>query len=268
MSFNGQLQKQGNRRQEAESLLRQAVASSEGRRQCVSSRELAELLIHSGNDFQATDVVEAALQVNKRCVCCLTLRGDIYRRRGETNAAEKHYRVALDVNNNMIAALTGLAQLVSAEEAAELIDRAVEADPEDPRVLLARARLNTFDPPSQTKDAEAALELDPQFIEAHLLLSSPEVNRSNLEGAIGHIEAVLAVLPSREELIPSFVSAAMATTKLDNGVCLSSLLDRHENAVSVEPLAVAVHMVRGEKPMAAKEIMDVAWDIIVRSSSQ
>ena len=259
------LQKQTNGRSEARQLLRQAIASTEGRRKCIPSRELAELLIHDGDDVQATEAIEAALRANEHCICCLTLRGDVCRRGGEIAAAERHYRATLDLDNTAIAALTGLAQLVSTEEATELIERAIEANPEDPRVLLARARLYPHDHDAQLKDAQTALALDPKFIEAHLYLASVEANRGYLYDAIGHLEAVLAELPSRRELIPNFVNAAMTTAKLDNGKCLSDFLARHENAATVEPLAAAVKILRGEKPMVAKEITDVAWDIIMRS---
>lgn len=262
------LRKQGDCHAEALQLLRQAVAAAEGRRNCIPSRELAELLIHNGDDVQAIEVIEAALRANEHCVCCLTLYGYICRRRGEPAIAERQYRAALDVDKTEIAALTGLSQLVSAKEAAELIERAIKAAPADPRVLLARARLHSSEPDAQAEDAKAALEIDPNFIEAHLYLASLEANRANLHDAIAHLEAVLADLPSQRELIPSFVDAAMTTIELDNGVCLSGLLDRHENAVAVEPLGVAVQMLRGENPIVAKEIKDVAWDIIVRSVPQ
>lgn len=258
------LQKQTDGRSEARQLLRQAIDSTEGRRKCIPSRELAELLIHNGDDIQASEALETALRANEHCVCCLTLRGDICRRGGETAAAERHYRATLDLDSTAIAALTGLAQLVSTEEATELIGRAIEANPEDPRVLLARARLSPHDHDVQLKDAQAALALEPKFIEAHLYLASVEANRGYLYDAIGHLETVLAELPSRRELIPNFVSAAMAIAKLDEGQCLSDLLARHENAATVEPLAAAVKILRGEKPMVAKEITDVAWDIIMR----
>lgn len=262
------LQKQRNRRVEAEELFRRAVASASGRRKCASSRELAELLVHNGDDAQAIDVIEAALQSNDRCACCLVLRGDVCRRRGDTAAAENDYRAALEVDSTEIAALTGLAQLVSGKEADELITQAIEADPDDPRVLLARAHLHTAHPDAQAKDAEAALELDPKFIEAHLFLTQAEASRGNLGDAIRHMEAALADLPSRRELIPSFVGVAMATAKLDNGIRVSELLEQHQNALTVEPLVVALKMARGEKPMVAKEVRDVAWDILMRSSAQ
>ena len=262
------LQKQGNRRSEAQQLLRQAVASVEGLRKCIPCRELAELLIHNGDDVQATEVIEVGLQANECCICCLTLYGDVCRRVGKTDTAEKQYRAALEVDNTAVSALTGLAQLVSCEEAVGLIERAINSDPEDPRVLLARARLHSSDPDAQMKDAEAALHLDPEFIEARLFLASLEAKRANLQGAIAHLEAVLSDLPSQRELIPSFVNAAMLTVELDEGFCLSNLLDQHENAVAVEPLVVAVQMLRGENPVVAKEIKDVAWDIIQKTLTQ
>ncbi|MDE0511651.1 MAG: tetratricopeptide repeat protein [Gammaproteobacteria bacterium] len=259
------LQKQESRRSEAQQMLRKAVASVEGLRKCYPCRELAEVLIHDGDDDQATEVIEVGLQANESCVCCLTLYGDVCRRKGKTSIAEKQYRVALEVDSTAVSALTGLAQLVSADESVELIERAITANPEDPRVLLARARLNPSDPDAQVEDAEAALNLDTDFLEARLFLASLEANRDNLQGAISHLEAVLTGLPSQRELIPSFVNAAMLTVELDKGACLDNLLDRHENAIAVEPLGVAVKLLRGEKPVVAKEVKDVAWDIIQRT---
>ncbi len=256
------LQKRESRRSEAQEMLRKAVASVEGLRKCYPCSELAELLIHDGDDEQATEVIEVGLQANECCVCCLTLYGDVYRREGKTSFAEKQYRAALEVDSTAVSALTGLAQLVSADEAVDLIDRAISANPEDPRVLLARARLNSSDPDAQLKDTEAALNLNTEFIEAQVFLASLEAKRDNLQGAINHLEAVLADLPSQRELIPSFVNAAMLTVDIDDGACLGNLLDRHENAMAVEPLGVAVKMLRGEKPVIAKEVKDVAWDII------
>ena len=259
------LQKQESRRSEAQELIRKATDSIEGLRKCYPCSELAELLIHDGDEDQATEVIKVGLQANECCVCCLTLYGDVCRREGKTSIAEKQYRAALNVDSTAVSALTGLAQLVSADEAVELIERAITAKPEDPRVLLARARLNLSDPDAQLKDAEAALRLDSNFIEARVFLASLEANRDNLQSAINHLEAVLTELPSQRELIPSFVNAAMLTVEIDDGACLGNLLDQHENAMAVEPLGVAVKMLRGEKPVVAKEVKDVAWDIIQRT---
>ena len=261
------LRKKRTRHTEAEELLRRAVGSAKGRSKCPPARELAQMLIHDGEDLRATAVLETALQANERCVCCLVLHGDICSRRGEAATAEQDYRAALELDDTAISALTGLSQLVSGREADELIARAVRSDSDDPRVLLARARLYAADPDRQVKDAEAALALHPMFIEAHLFLAEREASRGDLGRSIERLELALADLPSRRELIPTFVDAAMATVELDSGLRLSELLARHENGMILEPLAVALQMMRGEKPLVAKEIRDVAWDIVVRSTT-
>jgi len=259
------LQKQDERRREVEELLRSTVESTAGPTKCIPARELAELAIHRGDDAQAIKAIELGLQANEKCTCCITLRGDIYRREGQTSLAEQQYRTALGVDETMIPALTGLAQLATTDEAAELIERAVRKEPKDPRVLLARARLSSNDADAQLLDAQAALELDSGFVEARLVLASLEASKGNINNAMKQLDAALTHLPRHRELIPSFVSAAMKTTQIDNGECLTDLLDKHENTGVVEPLAVAIRMLRGEEPMVAKEIKDVAWDIIVRS---
>ena len=258
------VRKQESRHHEAEELLRRSVEATEGSRKCVPSRELAELYIHRGDKERATEAIELALQSNDRCACCLALYGDMCRRGGDIFTAEKHYRTALQVDVTMIEALTGLAELVHLDEAQELIEQAVRADPANPRVLLTRARLKRAVPDTRVKDAEAALELNPNFIDARLFLASLEAERANVRKAIQHLEEALRELPLQQELIPNFVSAAMRAFKVDGGASLSALLDHHEHAKVVEPLAVAVRLLRGETPMVAKEIRDVAWDIIVR----
>jgi tetratricopeptide (TPR) repeat protein len=262
------LQARRDRRAEARTLLENAIAASAGPKKCAASRELAELLIHEGNDSSAMSVVEGALQANSRCACCLVLGGDIYKRLGDNDSAQKNYRAALTINHADIAALTGLAKLVSDEEAGSLINRAIAMSPEDPRGLLARAQLRSKDPAAQRRDVELALDLDPDFIEAHLFLATLDAAQSHFEDAHRHIEAALSALPSQKELISIFVSASMTVAAQDKGERLSALLGRHENAIAVEPLLVALQMLRGERPLVAKEVSDVAWDIFVRATSK
>ncbi len=213
-------------------------------------------------------VVDGALQANSRCACCLVLGGDIHKRLGDSEGAQNNYRAALAINHADIAALTGLAKLVPDEEAASLINRAIAVSPEDPRGLLARAQLRTKDSAAQRRDVELALELDSDFIEAHLFLATLDAAQSAFEDAHRHIEAALNALPNQKELIPIFVSAAMTVAAHDKGEGLSALLAQHANAIAVEPLWVALQMLRGEKPLVAKEIRDVAWDIVMRASNK
>ncbi|NOT39079.1 MAG: hypothetical protein HOP13_01145 [Alphaproteobacteria bacterium] len=91
---------------------------------------------------------------------------------------------------------------------------------------------------------------------------------AGLDDSLRHLEAALSELPNQRELIPTFVSAAMAIAAPDKGERLTALLQGHENAIAVEPLSVALLMLRGEKPLVAKEVSDVAWDIVVRASNK
>jgi len=250
------------RRNEAEDLLRKSIASAPGPAKCVPSRELAELLIHHGDEAGASEVLALGVAANPHCSCCMALEGDICRRRADIAAAEAHYRESLKHNPNSIPALTGLAQVASGKEAAELIALASKARPGDPRVLLARALSQHADFQKQVEDAQAALEGSPRFTDARVLLAQLMARRRDLGTAIGHLSSALDELPERRELIPAFVSAGMATAQIDGGAALGALLDNHPNTQTVEPLAVAIKIMRGESPVVAREIAQVAEDIV------
>jgi hypothetical protein len=79
--------------------------------------------------------------------------------------------------------------------------------------------------------------------------------------AIEHLKAALDELPRRRELIPVFVDATMAVAAAGAGERVSKLIEEHEYCSSIEPLAVALKLKRGEKPVVAKEILAVAEDI-------
>ena len=259
------LQRRKDRNAEAEQLLRQAVASANGRFRCGPSKELAELLIHRGEEAEAENVLSGAIAANDRCTCCLVLQGDICRRRGATAAAEESYRAALSVDDFDIAALTGLAQMSADKEAASLVQRAIEADRDDPRVLLTRAKLGVGTIEDQKRDAQMALERRPDFVEAHLFLAPLEAGEGNLKLAVHHLEQALEQLPSQRELIPYFVSSAMAIASADGGSQIGEMLRRNANGLTVEPLSVAIRLLSGEYPLVAKEILEVARDIVRRS---
>jgi tetratricopeptide (TPR) repeat protein len=261
------LQSKPNRRREAEQLLRDAVASAQGSEACGPAKELAELLIHDGEDVAANVVVQQALKANDRCFCCHVLRGEICTRKGDVDGAKNDFSAALEIDEDGISALTGLACIVDREEAEHLIARAIEADPNDPRCLLARARLRVGSVDAQIDDGNSTLALNPDYVEAHLFLAPLEAGRGNSETALKHLNSALSGLASQQELIPNFVSSAMAVAQRGHGEQLSRLLAEHESGSTVEPLAVALKLSRGERPMVAKEVLEVAKDIIGRASS-
>jgi tetratricopeptide (TPR) repeat protein len=260
------LQSNPNRRGEAEALLREAVSAAEqASGPCVPFKALAEYLIHNGEDLAASEVLQRALRLHDGCSCCLVLNGEICTRRGENATAESYFRAALKIAEDDISALTGLSRLVGTEEAEAMITRAIAADPGDPRCLLAHARLPSTDHEAQLKDGYDALELDPKFIEAHLLLAPLNAARGKSAAAIENLRSALSGLATKRELIPSFVHSAMAVATLGEIEPLIQLVTEHEFGSAVEPLAVALRLLRGETPLVAKEVLEVAKDILQRS---
>jgi tetratricopeptide (TPR) repeat protein len=250
---------------DAERALRKAIELSEGPYVCAPSRQLAELLVHAGKDDAARAVLQSALEKNKQCYCCTVAQAEIAARHGHDDLARKWYETALEIDHQGIQALTGLARCVNEQEARGLIERALETAPRDPRCLLARARINQSDIAAQIVDAGEAIKKDPSFIEAHLFLIPLLIKQGKLDEAILHSEAALNELPKRRELIPLFVATSMEIADAGGGDRLSTLIDEHEHGSSVEPLAVALRLKRGERPLVAKEILAVAEDIAERS---
>ena len=261
------LQNQPSRMLEAEEAFRRVVADSEGMHVCGPSKELAELLVHRGEDEAATAVLKKALEENEECYCCTVAQAEIAARSGDNESARTWYEAAIEIREDGIQALTGLSRIVERDEAKKLIERALSAGPRDARCLLARAQSRDGEPEFQIKDASEALRLRPSFIEAHLFLISLLVKRGEIEEAFSHLKAALIELPTRRELIPAFVDAAMAIAASGEGERVSHLIEEDSYGSALEPLTVALKLKRGEKPVVAKEVMAVAEDIAGGSSS-
>jgi hypothetical protein len=103
------------------------------------------------------------------------------------------------------------------------------------------------------------------LVEAELLLAPIQAEQGYIEQSVRHIESALAAVSLRRELIPSFVHATMAVAKHDHNGLLAGLLAKHELGRALEPLTVALQLARGEEPIVAKEVMEVAKDIVERA---
>jgi tetratricopeptide (TPR) repeat protein len=114
---------------------------------------------------------------------------------------------------------------------------------------------------SQIEDASEAIRLSPAYAEAHLFLTRVLLRRNEVDKAVNHLELALRKLPQQRELTPMFVDAAMAVAAAGHGDRVSSLLMRDEFGSTMEPLVVALRIKRGDTPIVAKEVMEVALDI-------
>jgi tetratricopeptide (TPR) repeat protein len=257
------LEQQPPRMADAEAAFRKAVDRSEGPFRCGPLKELAELLVHAGDDEGAKRVLVDALESNADCYCCRIVQAEIAARVGNRDAAEKSYQSALDIQEDGVEALTGLSRFVPRTAAAKLIKRALEAEPGNPRCYLAQAQLEADDVMAQIEAAQKALKISPDFAEAHIFLMPLLAQQGDTDTAIAHLQAALDALPRRRELIPLFVDATMAVAAaaIGAGEKVSKVIESHKYGSSIEPLIVALRLKRGEKPVVAKEILAVAEDI-------
>jgi Tfp pilus assembly protein PilF len=250
-----------NKADEAEQALRQAIAIESDDPNCGPLKELAEFRIHRGDDVEAIGLLEKALASNDSCECSLVLRADIAARNGDREKAKQLLDQTLVLNPESVPALTTLARISDEQNAEELIGRAHESEPGDPRVLLARSRLNSRDLNDRLADASKALSQDSELTEAHIELAILLTNRGEREAALEHLAEALRAIPSRMEIIPAFVNASLHLVSKGFLDDVSALLTGDQGR-PVEPLAVALQIFRGEKPVVAKEIEEVAHDIL------
>lgn len=251
-------------RSEAEALLREAISNPQGPGVCAAAKELAELLVHKGDEIGAEEIVADALKANDECVCCLLLQGQICARRGERGKAAQSFDAALMLDEDSVTAMTGLA-LVDPAQAETLLARAMALAPENPRTLFARAKLlNQARPQAQMSDLRTAIETDPTFLPAALMLAPLEAGEGDLPAALQRLSIVLDHLPGEREWLPEFVGAAMAVARCDGLEEVLALVESHEAATALEPLIVALKLTKGETPRVAKEVLEVAKDIVRR----
>ncbi|WP_439471559.1 AAA family ATPase [Brevundimonas sp.] len=254
------------RRPEAEAMLREVVANPSRSGLCAASRDLADLLVHKGEDLEAEDVVRQGLEENSECICCLLLHGQICARRGDTGTAIESYDAALALDDESINALTSLA-LLDSERAPELVRRASELAPDDPRCLHALAKTKSDDPEAYMAVLRATLEIDPDFLPAALALAPLEAGHGELGAALGRLQRGLDRLMMQREWLGELVTAAMATAQRGYAGEVYRLIEDHDAAANLEPLLVALQLTRGETPRVANEVLEVAKDIIEQSQA-
>jgi len=250
------------RAEEAEQALRKAIEKGQGEH-CGPLRDLAELLVHRGEDGRADHLVADALSINERCYCSLLLRAEIAVRKMDFAAAQVLLNRAIELDPNGIAALTALARISSADKAVELIDTAHEIAPGHPLVLLARGRLEGRSLDERLEDVSDAVGFDPELTEAKLELAALYAQHADDAEVISLLTEVLPRIPGRMELIPAFVDSAIEIANCGRAELLEKVL-AGPGGESLEPLLIALKIRRGDKPVVAKEVLDVAEDILER----
>jgi Tfp pilus assembly protein PilF/DNA-binding MarR family transcriptional regulator len=250
------------RAEEAEQALRKAIEKGQGEN-CGPLKELAELLVHRGEDSQADYLVASALSINGRCYCSLLLKSEIAIRKQDLPAARALLDRAIEINPTGVHALTALARISDSDKAVELIETAHEVAPGHPLVLLARGRLEGRPLDERLEDVRDAVDFDPELAEAKLELAALHAQHGDDGEILGLLSDVLPTIPSRMELIPAFVDSAIEIANRGRAELLEEVLAGPGGA-SLEPLLIALKIRRGDKPVVAKEVLEVAEDILER----
>lgn len=249
---------------EAEQLFRQAIAEAPGQAACGPSKELAVFLVHNGRDDEAEVVLKSALEKNEACYCCLVRQGEICVRKARRAEALERFDAAIALHPGGASALIGKSRVVDEAEAAELVARALENSPDDPECLLRRAQVGPMNA-ERLADARRAVELGPHLIEAHLFLAPIDAKLGHSEEAMGHLRFALDHVRAEKEWIPTFVASAMAVAQSGCSDWVRALIERSDAAILLEPVLVALQVLDGESPLVAKEIAEVANDIVAKT---
>ena len=247
---------------EAEALFRRAISEAPGRMACGPSKELALFLVHNGRDDEAEVVLKSAIERNAECYCCLVRQGEICFRKGRRAEALERFDAAIAIDPAAPPALLGKSRVVDNEaEASDLVAKALDTAPNDPECLLRRAQVGPINE-GRLEDARRAVELGPRLIEAHLFLAPIDAKAGRSDEALDCLRCALEHLRAGKEWIPTFVSSAMAVAQSGYGEQVRGLIEQSDAAPLMEPVIVALQILRGESPLVAKEIFDVASDIV------
>lgn len=255
-----------NRAEEAEQAIRKAIEKGQGEH-CGPLKELAELLVHRGEDSRADHLVTDALTVNERCYCSLLIKAEIAVRKLDFAAAQTLLDRAIEIEPEGIPAITALARISGADKAIDLIDAAYEMAPGHPLVLLARGRLESRSLDERLEDVRDAVDSDPELTEAKLELAALYAQQGDDAEIISLLADVLLKIPNRMELIPAFVDSAIKIANCGRTELLEGVL-AGPGGEALEPLLVALKIRKGDTPVVAKEVLDVAQDILERMNER
>ena len=141
------------------------------------SLQRAESLWKAHNYQEANNAFKALVAANPKNPDYRVRWGRLFLERFNPGEAEKLFGEALEIKKDHAGALLGLA-LVSAEsfegKAADLAEKAIEADPKlfEARELLARLALEDNNPKKATEQAEMALAISPDALDAMAILAT------------------------------------------------------------------------------------------------
>lgn len=131
--------------------------------------------------------------------------GTAYRRMGQLDKAEEHYRIVLEQDPDDTRANTALGEVLieqgQTQEALPHFERVVEASPDDPAVFYNVGEI--YFEAGKSADAveyyKMAVEVDPEFLPAYQQLGYAYLNTNDTDNAIVAFEKYLELAPEGSE---------------------------------------------------------------------
>ena len=189
--------------------------------------------LEADETFEAVEAFSGAIVLKPDSLLAHVRRGEVYRRQGQLQAAERDLRRAWHLDPTATRPLVQLAdvhfELRNYARAAERYADYVAIDDGSPRVFykLALARYRAGNPAAAIEPLQRAVELNERFSEAHYLLGLCLREAGRTPEALDALERAVRLAPAfivgREELADVFRELARAADEIDQLEALSAL---------------------------------------------
>jgi Tfp pilus assembly protein PilF len=175
------------------------------------------------------------LECNSRNPLALAGLGDALAARGETDAAEQRYRMALEIDPDSMEAHFNLGvALASRRQFSTAIEHfraalAKQPDWAQAHFNLASALAGMGDNDAAVNEYREALRVVPDYVEAHNNLARLFAHQRNIKAAVDHFQKALAIEPGRATIHYNFGNALAAARQLD------AAIEQYEEALRIQP---------------------------------
>ncbi len=182
------------------------------------------------------------------------LRGTAMASKGDLAAARKHFEKALSIKPTYLPAVASLATLDLAErkpaEAKRRFEALLKADANNGAALLALAELEAGTGGAASRVAELlarAVKADPQNVKAQLASINYSLNSKNAKAALETAQKAVAALPDRPQLLDALARAQLASGEANQA------LATYGKVLTLMPNSPPAQMRMAELQLAAKQ---------------
>lgn len=187
-------------------------------------REAARLDVDFGRSDRALGRLAALVRENPLDADLRYLVGEAQRQKGQFNEALQSLDVAIRQNPKLVAAYEAKGRILlesptTRDQLPPLLEALVKANPDDPRALLARARLTyDRDPEAAKADLAAAANLDPERLDVALARFAALLADKNYGEARQVLERARARRPRNARLQSALATVQINEGKLDDAI--------------------------------------------------